>query len=169
MKDLPIDKLRSAKILVIGDVMLDRYWWGSVDRISPEAPVPVVALENVTHVAGGAANVAANIKGLGCDPFLVGIAGNDAEADLLTGAFADAGVVRSRLFKIDGRKTTVKNRVVAHNQHMLRFDQETVAPIAKEELDPISGEIADRIADADLIVLSDYGKGFLTESLVTQL
>jgi rfaE bifunctional protein kinase chain/domain len=169
MNDLPIDKLRNAKILVIGDVMLDRYWWGSVDRISPEAPVPVVALENVTHVAGGAANVAANIKGLGCDPFLIGISGTDPESDLLMGAFADAGIERSRLFRIDGRKTTVKNRVVAHNQHMLRFDQETVEPLTQDDLDPILSEVASSIADSDLIVLSDYGKGFLTEPFVTHV
>ena len=170
MNYLPIDKLRSAKILVIGDVMLDRYWWGSVERISPEAPVPVVALESVTHVAGGAANVAANIKGLGCDPLLMGISGNDAEAELLMGSFADAGIVRSRLFKVDGRKTTVKNRVVAHNQHMLRFDQETTAPLTHgEQLDQISMELVSSIADSDLVILSDYGKGFLTETLVTRL
>ena len=169
MNYLPIDKLRSVKILVIGDVMLDRYWWGTVERISPEAPVPVVALENVTHVAGGAANVAANIKGLGCDPFLIGISGNDAEADLLAASFANAGIERSRLCRVDGRKTTVKNRVVAHNQHMLRFDQETTAPLTNGQLDPISSELASSIADSDLVILSDYGKGFLTETLVTRL
>jgi D-beta-D-heptose 7-phosphate kinase / D-beta-D-heptose 1-phosphate adenosyltransferase len=169
MIDLAIDKLRSTKILVIGDVMLDRYWWGSVERISPEAPVPVVVLENVTHVAGGAANVAANIEGLGCDPFLIGISGNDVEADLLMGSFADAGIERSRLFRIDGRKTTVKNRVVAHNQHMLRFDQETTAPLTDGELDPITSELVSSILDSDLVILSDYGKGFLTETVVTRL
>ncbi|HEY2847009.1 MAG TPA: PfkB family carbohydrate kinase, partial [Pyrinomonadaceae bacterium] len=157
MSDLPIEKLRSAKILVIGDVMLDRYWWGTVDRISPEAPVPVVALESVTHVAGGAANVAANIRGLGCDPLLVGIAGNDAEADLLNLAVKDAGIDNFGVFNFDGRKTTVKNRVVAHNQHMLRFDQETAAPLTETDIRSILAKVTDAVADCDLLVLSDYG------------
>lgn len=169
MNDLPLDKLRSAKILVVGDVMLDRYWWGTVDRISPEAPVPVVALESVTYVAGGAANVAANIRGLGCDPLLVGIAGTDAEAELLNAAVIEHGIAGSRIFRIDGRKTTVKNRVVARNQHMLRFDQETVEPLSSDHCDSISGELASLIKDCELVVVSDYGKGFLSDGLVMRL
>jgi rfaE bifunctional protein kinase chain/domain len=164
-----INRLRKANILVVGDVMLDRYWWGSVDRISPEAPVPVVALESVTHVAGGAANVAANIKGLGCEPILVGIAGADADADLLESTLRQAGITRSELFRIDGRKTTVKNRVVAHNQHMLRFDQESVAPLSDDQCSSIAAQIDALARDCELLVISDYAKGLLTFELTRRV
>lgn len=168
MRDL-IAKLRSERTLVIGDVMLDRYWWGIVDRISPEAPVPVVALEKVTHVAGGAANVAANINGLGSDPILVGIVGNDPERDLLVAACREAGIDALHLFETERRKTTVKNRVVAHNQHMLRFDQETPEPLDEHECRTIVDTVSKLISDCKLVVISDYAKGLLTPDLTKQV
>ena len=164
-----LNRLRKENILVVGDVMLDRYWWGTVDRISPEAPVPVVALETVTHVAGGAANVAANIKGLECEPILIGIAGTDPEADILGSTLEQAGITGSKLFRIEGRKTSVKNRVVAHNQHMLRFDQETVAPIDDEACASIIVGIEMAAANCRLIVISDYAKGVLTPELTSRV
>src|SRR5215203_230182 len=104
--------------------MLDRYWWGSVKRISPEAPVPVVNLERTSLVAGGAANVAANIAGLGAQPILIGITGQDEEASLVQKVLNSINVSSEYLVKIKDRPTTIKTRIVAHNQHVVRIDQE---------------------------------------------
>ena len=130
MNDSALNKLKNATVLVIGDVMLDRYWWGSVGRISPEAPVPIVELERTSLVAGGAANVAANIAGLGATAILFGAVGDDAEADLVTGVLSESGVPSGNLVRIPERKTTVKTRIVAHQQHVVRLDNETTSPIA---------------------------------------
>src|SRR5947209_3953561 len=101
-----LKNISNIKILVAGDVMLDRYWWGSVNRISPEAPVPIVQLEKMSLVAGGAANVAANLAGLGATPYLLGIKGNDAEADLMPDILSDAGITNQFIIPLSGRKTT---------------------------------------------------------------
>ena len=155
--------------MVIGDVMLDRYWWGSVSRISPEAPVPVVALEKTSHAAGGAANVAANIAGLGAVPYLVGITGKDAEAILLDEKLSETGISHKILIPFDNRFTTVKTRIVAHSQQVVRIDQETTAPITEDEADSMFDEIAPLLEEIDAVVISDYAKGFLTAKLVSRL
>ena len=109
-------RLCNARVLSVGDVMLDRYWWGSVHRISPEAPVPVVKIERMTLAAGGAANVAANVASLQAEACLVGVVGSDPEARQCTDAVEAAGVRRHRLIEVSHRPTTVKTRLVAHNQ-----------------------------------------------------
>jgi len=159
-------QLKSAKPLVIGDVMVDRYWWGTVERVSPEAPVPVVSVDNVSVVAGGAANVAANIKGLGCQPVLVGLVGDDNEAGLLRTALEGAGLHNLHLHKIPGRSTIVKNRVVAHNQQMLRFDLETASPLDPSEASLITPGLIELVGECDVVVISDYAKGFLTREVL---
>src|ERR1041385_3999525 len=111
-----IDNLEKAKVLVVGDVMLDRYWWGTVSRISPEAPVPIIRMSRSSLAAGGAANVAVNIAGLGGTPILLGAVGNDFEADLLRQRLREDGVSPDNLISLEGRPTTVKTRIVAHNQ-----------------------------------------------------
>ncbi|MEO6394111.1 MAG: D-glycero-beta-D-manno-heptose-7-phosphate kinase [Pyrinomonadaceae bacterium] len=155
--------------LVVGDVMLDRYWWGNVDRISPEAPVPVVRLTQSSLVAGGAANVAANIAGLGARPWLVGVVGDDEGGAQLPAALIQANVDADHLLKSAERPTTVKTRVVAHQQHVVRVDHEDNAAIS----DTCAGElamIAERLlADAQVLVLSDYAKGVLTPELLHRL
>ena len=114
---------RPPRVLLVGDIMLDRYWWGDVRRISPEAPVPVVELNSCTYSPGGAANVAVNIAGLGARPLLFGVTGDDAEADQLRTAVESAGVESSHIISVIGRPTTVKTRLVAHSQHVARIDQ----------------------------------------------
>lgn len=154
--------LKNAKILVIGDVMLDRYWWGTVNRISPEAPVPVVSLDETSIAAGGAANVAANIAGLDATPYLVGISGDDNEAELLPSILTAAEIKNHRIVPISGRKTTLKNRIIAHNQQMIRLDQETASDISDEDAETILELLRPLIESNDVVLLSDYGKGFLT-------
>lgn len=158
-----------TKVLVIGDVMLDRYWWGDVRRISPEAPVPVVELRNSTYSPGGAANVAVNIAGLGAQPLLFGVTGDDTEANQLKTAIESAGVTTSHIMSVVGRPTTVKTRLVAHSQHVARIDHET-----KNEIDAVCeesflSELTNHIDDSDAIVLSDYAKGLLTDVLLAEI
>jgi rfaE bifunctional protein kinase chain/domain len=158
-----------VKVLVVGDVMLDRYWWGSVNRISPEAPVPVVHLKETSLVAGGAANVAVNIAGLSATPVLVGIIGDDKEAELFPDLLNNSKISADNLIKLPNHQTTVKTRVVAHSQQVVRIDQESKLKITKIEEDKIWERIVDLIEQVDLILLSDYNKGFLTENLIKRL
>ena len=164
-----IERFTKVRVLVVGDVMLDRYWWGSVSRISPEAPVPVVSLESTTLAAGGAANVASNVAGLGANPFLIGITGDDPEASDLPSVFAEKGILDFELKAIPGRKTTVKTRIVAHNQQMARIDQETIDEIASADAVRMIERLERRLEEIDVVVISDYGKGFLTREILSSL
>lgn len=157
------------KVLIVGDVMIDRYWWGSVERISPEAPVPVVRLNNTTLVAGGAANVAANVAGLGAKPFLVGIVGDDEEAKLLPELLAAAKINSDYLLKVKNRPTTVKTRIIAHSQQVARIDQESNLNITAEEENKVWLKIKSLISKTDIVIVSDYAKGFLSAKLLSRL
>ena len=157
------------KVLVVGDVMIDRYYWGEISRISPEAPVPVVALQNESFAPGGAANVAANISGLGAKATLFGITGDDAYANLLPGLLRDAKISKFSLVAIPRRVTTVKTRIVANNQHVVRIDRETITPIAKKDADSMFTKLAKAVEANDIIVISDYAKGFLSEHLLSRI
>jgi D-beta-D-heptose 7-phosphate kinase/D-beta-D-heptose 1-phosphate adenosyltransferase len=164
-----LEDLSKAKILVVGDVMVDRYWWGTVNRISPEAPVPIVQLEQMSIVAGGAANVAANIAGLGATPYLFGVRGNDSEGDMLPAVLSAARIENHVIVPISGRKTTIKTRIVAHSQHVVRIDQETVEPISNEDADHILVQILAVLNIVDAVIISDYAKGLLTDYLLAAL
>lgn len=162
-------KFSEAKVLVIGDVMLDRYWWGNVDRISPEAPVPIVSLNQTTLVAGGAANVAANVAGLGAIPILVGVVGEDAESEILLSVLADKNISNDFIIPIHNRQTTVKTRIIAHNQQVVRIDQENTEPLKTEEVKIVLKKISKMWDKIEIVIISDYAKGFLTEELVVRL
>lgn len=163
------DTFANLKIAVIGDVMLDRYWWGNVTRISPEAPVPVVKLGRTSVTAGGAANVAANIAGLGASAILVGITGKDNEAEILKGLVTENPLIDCRLIKLNNRDTTVKTRIVAHNQHVVRLDQETTDPIDETAADAVITEISAAINQSDAVIISDYAKGLLTNDVLSAI
>ncbi|CAN5521009.1 hypothetical protein BH10ACI2_BH10ACI2_15250 [soil metagenome] len=163
------DKILGLKILVVGDVMLDRYWWGGVNRISPEAPVPIVQLEKTSLVAGGAANVAANLSGLGAIPFLFGIKGDDDEGKLMTGVLSEAGIENHSIVPISGRKTTIKTRIVAHGQHVVRIDQESTEPLSDTVADNVLERLSDAVQDSDAVIISDYAKGLLSNRVLTGL
>lgn len=154
---------------MVGDVMLDRYWWGSVDRISPEAPVPVVRLGKTESTAGGAANVAANIAGLGAIPDLVGVIGDDREAEELKASLVKQGIGTDSLQTFAGRPTTVKTRVVAHNHHVVRIDNEHTDELDEAMSAAVWENLKSRIAGADIVILSDYAKGMLSSYLLTKI
>ena len=163
------EQLATARVLVVGDVMLDRYWWGSVTRISPEAPVPVVRLQRSSLAAGGAANVAANIVGLGAKPILIGIVGNDPEAQLLRGVLSDCGVAPDDLIETANRPTTAKTRVVAHGQQVVRVDRETEGSLTAEDAEKVVKKVSDTLELVDAIVVSDYAKGMLTNAVLSEI
>ena len=149
--------------------MLDRYCWGNVSRISPEAPVPVVDLTKTSIVAGGAANVAANVAGLGAETFLVGVIGDDEEAKLFPNVLSSANVSGKYLVKISGRKTTLKTRIIAHQQQVARIDWETKEFLSEEEEAKVWRTLEDLIKKIDVLIISDYFKGVLTENLLARL
>jgi D-beta-D-heptose 7-phosphate kinase/D-beta-D-heptose 1-phosphate adenosyltransferase len=160
------DSFVNTKILVVGDVMLDRYLWGDVARISPEAPVPIVRLRSETQAPGGAANVAANIEGLGATAVLIGCVGNDRDAGAVEMVLAESGVNSAKLVRCDSRQTTVKTRIIAHHQQITRVDQETIDPLTESEKAELLLAIRELAAQVTAIVLSDYAKGVLDEEVV---
>jgi rfaE bifunctional protein kinase chain/domain len=150
--------LSSARLLVVGDVMLDRYWFGDVSRISPEAPVPVVKVERTEDRPGGAANVARNVAALGAQVGLLSVVGDDEPGTTLARLVDDVGI-RAALHVDPAISTTVKLRVIGRQQQLLRIDFET-AP-SHEVLRAKLAEFESRLPDCDVVVLSDYGKGGL--------
>ncbi len=157
-----------ATIAVLGDVMLDRYFWGTVNRISPEAPVPVVDVEDESYHLGGAANVAANIRALGGTPMLFGVVGDDASGRLLRQIAESEGMDVAGLIASDGRPTTVKTRVIGNNQQLIRLDRETRSDVDDHVVDQVVSVLRDR-ADLRGIIFEDYDKGFLTAHLITSV
>ena len=139
--------------------MLDRYLWGRVDRISPEAPVPVVEVERETDSLGGAGNVAANLVRLGARPVLIGVVGSDDAGNRLRSALAERGVDSSRVLEDSSRPTTVKTRIVAHAQQVVRADRESRAEVAGDTLARLIAGIREEVPRCEALVVSDYGKG----------
>ena len=152
-------RLQQARVLVVGDVMLDRYWFGDVSRISPEAPVPVAKIEKTEHRAGGAANVARNVAALGGRAVLLSVIGDDEAGDCLNALMAEHGV-ETVLMRDQNINTTVKLRVVARNQQLIRLDFEDTP--THEILDGVKNRFRELLAECDVVILSDYGKGGLT-------
>lgn len=155
---LQANQFASLRVLIVGDVMLDRYWFGSVDRISPEAPVPVLAVTSKESRAGGAANVANNIAALGAKAQLLSVVGDDATARELEDVVRSFG---AEVFfnKDKSIQTTEKLRMVAQNQQLLRADFENKPD--EEVLAQCLGDYRDKLSEADVVILSDYGKGGL--------
>lgn len=149
------------RVLVIGDVMLDTYVWGEVERISPEAPVPIIRASRKTTHAGGAANVAANVAGLGLKATVIGCIGDDAEGELLQSLIAKHAP-GNHLVRVSGHPTTHKSRIVGGHQQMLRIDVERATGYSHEIYAKVIAEIEKAAGDADAVVLSDYAKGLLT-------
>jgi rfaE bifunctional protein kinase chain/domain len=166
---MSLENFKNARLLVVGDVMLDRYWWGSVSRISPEAPVPIVKLERETHKPGGAANVAANAVALGAKVGLVGMVGEDRDAEALDSALAAFNLVHRLMVPSASRRTIVKTRIVAHGQHVARLDSEDVSDVDDTEADALLSEIRVLAGDNDLIIISDYGKGLISDAVAREI
>lgn len=152
-------------VVVLGDVMLDRHLWGHVERISPEAPVPIVRLGHEREVPGGAANVAVNLRHLGANVMLVGVTGDDAEADRLEGALAQEGIT-ARLHRTAGWPTTTKTRVIGERQQLVRIDREAPLVLAAQAQRALANDVRAALSGgASALVLSDYAKGVLDEAL----
>jgi D-beta-D-heptose 7-phosphate kinase/D-beta-D-heptose 1-phosphate adenosyltransferase len=155
-----------VRILVVGDLMLDRYIIGSVDRISPEAPVPVVRVEREAIALGGAGNVASNVVALGAACDVVGCVGDDPEGLLLLQRLTELGVGTAGVTTIPGRPTTVKTRIMARHQHVTRVDREDPSDLPVEWVDTLMEHVSDSLPGAQGVALEDYNKGVLLPSVI---
>lgn len=168
MKQL-LEKIKSKKILVIGDMVLDHYVWGDANRISPEAPVPVVSVDRDSYVAGMGANVAMNIRSLGAQVEICGPIGKDRDGEQLTDILNGAGVEIQADFLSHTVPTIVKTRVIVRGQQLCRLDRETHPKVYSMEDNGSLDLIEARVADADAVVISDYAKGAVTNALLTRV
>ncbi len=164
-----LNGLSDARIMVIGDVMLDRFIWGKVERISPEAPVPVVWVKNESAMPGGAANVARNVSAIGAKAFLAGVIGNDSDGLFIKDILNKFSINTSMLIKDAKRPTTVKTRVVAHNQQVVRIDKEELSPLSTDIIDKLWLKISKKLPQVDIIIIEDYGKGVITKRLLSRV
>jgi D-beta-D-heptose 7-phosphate kinase/D-beta-D-heptose 1-phosphate adenosyltransferase len=160
-----IPRFSHAKILVVGDLMLDEFVWGKVSRISPEAPVPVVWVQSESLMPGGAANVANNIRALGAQVSALGVVGEDRWGELLRSELASRKVNTSGILTTS-RPTTVKTRVIAHHQQVVRVDREQPEPLHARTIEQLIAAISTRIDAVDALVIEDYGKGVITRQLL---
>lgn len=156
----------TRRLIVLGDLMLDRFIWGTVRRISPEAPVPVVEVERESQHLGGAGNVVANIVALGAHATPVGVVGDDANADLLMAEFNRAGVDTGGIVRDASRPTTTKTRIVAHSQQVVRADRERRHPVDDATRRALLAAYASALETAHAVVVSDYDKGLLGRELL---
>lgn len=163
-----VPSLAGNAVAIVGDCILDHYLVGEVSRISPEAPVPVVQVRSERHLLGGAGNVARNVLSLGGKPILIGIVGRDPAADRLT-ALLDEGGIDACLVADKTRPTTRKTRVIAHNQQVVRVDQELCEPVRGAVLDQVFAELETALQTAPVLILSDYGKGLVTRRFMDRL
>ena len=169
--DQLFNSLSKLKVAVVGDVMLDTYWWGNVDRISPEGPVPVVAVTKKEQRMGGAANVALNIRALDANVALISVLGNDDEGKQLKNILEQNNITTDYLFFSDNRITTNKIRIIGRNQQMMRLDAEHSDDLQQKDTDNLMLQIEKCIAEnkPDIIILQDYNKGVLTESVIQKV
>jgi len=166
-----LDRFKNLKILVVGDLMVDRYLIGSVSRISPEAPVPIVNLEKTDEKLGGAANVALNIKSLGAVPILCSVIGNDENGGILKNLLRKEGIRDDLILNSEKRPTTIKSRVLAGAHQLLRIDQETTEYLTPEEEKLLLEKLTEYFAQnkVDALVFQDYNKGILTPQIILSL
>lgn len=163
------NKFGDHKIAVIGDMMLDGYFWGDVSRVSPEAPVPVVEIEKEFFRFGGAANVALNINKLGGKAIPIGIIGNDSDGKIFNNLLNSENIDNSAIFRDITRPTTTKTRVIADKQHVVRIDKESKVYISNKFEKKILNFLQNNISSIAAIILQDYNKGVLTEFLIEEI
>jgi D-beta-D-heptose 7-phosphate kinase/D-beta-D-heptose 1-phosphate adenosyltransferase len=164
-----LERFSRSPLLIVGDLMVDRYVRGGVSRISPEAPVPVVEVAEDRDMPGGSGNVAANIAALGGRPVLVSVVGRDAEADRLLNVLRGRGVAVEGVVADPERPTILKTRVIAGHQQVVRFDHESTAPLSRVVVDALLERIEDRLPGVKGVVVSDYGKGVVNTRLLAAL
>ena len=163
------DSFTDLKVGVIGDLMLDTYWWGKVDRISPEAPVPIVSVSKREQRIGGAGNVALNLAVFGARVDVLGMIGNDDDGEQLTKMLHDKNISTYFLSESNARPTTNKIRIISRNQHMMRLDAEVIDPLNKEEESEVLNSFEKYILQIkpDIVIFEDYNKGVLTPKVIT--
>ena len=165
------ESFNDLKCLIIGDVMVDAYIWGSVNRISPEAPVPVFEVNKRENRLGGAANVALNIQALGATPILCGVIGNDIKGKVFEDVLTQQNLSNKGIIKSDNRLTTCKTRIISSSHHMLRVDEEVIDPISQNDSDQLVQKVKSIIEseNIDVVIFEDYDKGLLNESNIQQI
>lgn len=167
--NIDIDNFDRCRVLVVGDLMIDEYIWGKVDRISPEAPVPIVLVKNEDFTLGGSGNVVNNLVALGADVSAIGVIGSGSNGKRLLNKFHELGVDTEGIIQEPNRPTTRKIRVIATNQQVLRIDRETRDQISGQTFGAVSDFVKKIIPKIDVVLISDYGKGFLIPALVSDL
>ena len=169
MDRFTIEKFKNTKVLVLGDVMIDAYLFGKVERISPEAPVPVVAVTHKENRLGGAANVAVNLVALGAKPILCSVVGNDAEAKDLIELIKSNGIGAEGIIQSKERVTTIKTRVISQSTQMLRIDNEITDSLNQEDDSRLISKVKELLKEADVIIFEDYDKGVISENLISHI
>jgi D-beta-D-heptose 7-phosphate kinase/D-beta-D-heptose 1-phosphate adenosyltransferase len=164
-----VDEFANGRVLVIGDLILDRYLWGNVNRISPEAPVPVVVVERESVHLGGASNVLANLTAMGAKTSIVGVVGRDGNGDELLELLKKSGVETSGVVRSVDHPTIQKTRVIAHQQQVVRVDREKNQQFPPELTDQLIDECLQRVEACDVLIVSDYGKGVIVPRLLRAL
>ncbi len=162
-----LEEFNTKKALIVGDAMIDAYMWGAINRMSPEAPVPVVDIQKHENRLGGAANVALNLKSLGAEPILCSVIGADEKGILFKNLMQDAKLSTKGILIASERKTTVKTRVIANDKHQLRVDEEDTFALKQEE--EFLNLVNSLLTDIDVIILQDYNKGVLTPTVIKKV
>ena len=155
-------------ILVIGDVMLDKFMWGKADRISPEAPVPIISVDQISHSPGGAANVALNLSKLSARAYILSIVGDDNESKLLEDSLVNDGVI-VKFIKDSTKTTTTKTRIIAHGQQVVRTDYENKNNISSKQIEYIKDTLQQLSTEIDAIIIEDYNKGLLVKNCIVAI
>lgn len=163
------EQAQKTAVLVVGDLMVDEFLYGKVDRISPEAPVPVLEFDSHIFMPGGAANAASNIKSLGGRVAFLGCKGEDLAGERLTKELEKKGIPTDGLITVEGRPTTLKTRVVAHTQQVVRIDREIRMPVDTDVEDKMIAYIKSTLPEVESVLISDYTKGTVTPRVVKQL
>ena len=163
------EAFNSLKALIIGDVMIDSYIYGSVERISPEAPVPVVTVKNKEKRLGGAANVALNIQALGAKPILCSVVGNDRDGDIFKQLLQEQDITAEGIICSAERTTTKKQRIMSGSHHLLRIDSEISTEITSKEEDALIDLVRHKIGEVDVVVFEDYDKGTITPRVIQEV
>ncbi len=164
-----ISNFKKTRVMVLGDFILDNFIWGTVSRISPEAPVPVVKVNRESYLPGGSLNVANNVATLGGHVLPVGVLGKDLPGRMLAKVMRTRGIDTGGVIYDTARPTTIKTRVIAHHQQVVRFDKEHSEEISAADRKAIVNFVRKRIADSQVLIIEDYGKGVVTEGLLEEV
>ncbi len=163
------ESFQSMRVMIVGDVMIDSYLWGNIDRISPEAPVPVVDVVKREKRLGGAANVARNVKTLGADCVICTVVGNDVHSDDLIKLLNEDKIRTTGVIKSDARPTTMKHRILSGSQQILRVDEESKHPLNSDENNKLLHSVLEHIEQTDVLILQDYDKGVLNSNNIERI